>query len=82
MTSPNSIVLADNLEHLRIVADGAANLVYIDPPFNTGKRQERRQLRTVRDDEGTGPGSRGTATGRSSLGGRAMPTRSTTSSRS
>ena len=52
MTSPNSIVLADNLEHLRIVADGAANLVYIDPPFNTGKRQERRQLRTVRDDEG------------------------------
>jgi len=27
-------------------------LVYIDPPFNTGKTQRRTQLRTVRDDAG------------------------------
>jgi site-specific DNA-methyltransferase (adenine-specific) len=52
MKTPNRIALADNLEYLQTVADGAANLVYIDPPFNTGKRQERRQTRTVRDDEG------------------------------
>jgi site-specific DNA-methyltransferase (adenine-specific) len=52
MKTPNRIVLADNLEYLQTVADGAANLVYIDPPFNTGKRQERRRTRTVRDDEG------------------------------
>ncbi|MCA8980504.1 MAG: site-specific DNA-methyltransferase [Planctomycetes bacterium] len=50
--NPHRIVLADNLEYLRGVPDGAANLVYIDPPFNTGKRQERRRLRTVRDEDG------------------------------
>ncbi|MBC7459966.1 MAG: site-specific DNA-methyltransferase [Thermoleophilia bacterium] len=33
------IVLGDNLEVLRALPDGAANLVYIDPPFNTGKPQ-------------------------------------------
>jgi len=48
----NRIVLADGLEHLRSVGDGVAQLVYIDPPFNTGKRQERRRIRTVRDEEG------------------------------
>ena len=54
------IVLADNLDHLRTVADGVAGLVYIDPPFNTGRRQERRRLRTVRDERGdrTGFGGR------------------------
>ena len=47
-------------EHLRTVADGVAGLVYIDPPFNTGRRQERRRLRTVRDEDGdrTGFGGR------------------------
>ena len=50
MAAPNRIVLADNLEFLRTVPDGVANLVYADPPFNTGKRQERRRLRTVRDE--------------------------------
>lgn len=33
------IVLGDNLDVLRALPDGAANLVYIDPPFNTGKQQ-------------------------------------------
>ena len=37
----NRIVLSDNLEFLATVPDGAARLVYIDPPFNTGKRQQR-----------------------------------------
>ncbi|MFT5476909.1 MAG: site-specific DNA-methyltransferase (adenine-specific) [Planctomycetota bacterium] len=48
----NRIVLADSLDHLRSMGDGVAQLVYIDPPFNTGKRQERRRIQTVRDDEG------------------------------
>jgi len=34
------IVLADNLELLKIIPDGAIDLVYIDPPFATGKRRE------------------------------------------
>ncbi len=31
------------------MADGCAGLVYIDPPFNTGRRQRARRLRTARD---------------------------------
>jgi|HubBroStandDraft_1064217.scaffolds.fasta_scaffold34036_4 DNA modification methylase len=52
--TPNAglVVRADNLDVLRLVPDGSIDLVYIDPPFNTGRRQERTQLRTVRDIEG------------------------------
>jgi len=46
------VVRADNLDVLRLLPDGSIDLVYIDPPFNTGRRQERTQLRTIRDGEG------------------------------
>ncbi len=55
------IVLADNLAVLGSIPDDSIDLVYIDPPFNTGKRQTLRQMRTVRDPEGgdrTGFGGR------------------------
>jgi len=45
------IVFGDNLTYLRKVRDESIDLIYIDPPFNTGKAQVRRQLRTTRDDE-------------------------------
>jgi len=48
----NRVVLADNLTALAEIADESVDLVYIDPPFNTGKTQRRTQLRTVRDDAG------------------------------
>lgn len=48
----NRILLGDNLEHLPSLADESFRLIYIDPPFNTGKRQARRTLKTVADDEG------------------------------
>ena len=48
----NSINLADNPEFLRDLPDGAVNLVYIDPPFNTGTRQSITRIKTVRDDDG------------------------------
>jgi site-specific DNA-methyltransferase (adenine-specific) len=51
MPSANRIVLADNLPYLRTLPDGLANLIYVDPPFNTGKRQERKSVRTILDDE-------------------------------
>jgi len=57
--NPNRIVLAENLDALREVPDASAELVYIDPPFNTGKRQERRTLSTVRDPEGDRVGYQG-----------------------
>ena len=52
MQSSNRIVLAENLEYIRSLPAGIADLIYIDPPFNTGKRQQRTRLRTVHDEEG------------------------------
>jgi site-specific DNA-methyltransferase (adenine-specific) len=46
------IHLADNLELLRTLPDESIDLIYIDPPFNTGKVQQRTQLRTVRSEDG------------------------------
>ena len=50
--TPNSINLSDNLDFLRNIEDGSVNLIYIDPPFNTGATQSMTSLKTVRDDEG------------------------------
>ncbi len=52
MASAGRIVLGDNLAVLRDLPDGGVPLVYIDPPFNTGRRQRRPRLRTVRDADG------------------------------
>ncbi|MCY3507281.1 MAG: site-specific DNA-methyltransferase [Chloroflexi bacterium] len=52
---PRGIVhCADGVEVARGLADESVDLVYLDPPFNTGKRQERRRLRTRRAEEGGG----------------------------
>jgi site-specific DNA-methyltransferase (adenine-specific) len=53
------IVLGDCLDVLGGLDDGCARLVYLDPPFNTGKVQERRRIRTVRDDSGDRTGFKG-----------------------
>ncbi len=42
----------DNLMFLEQMADAMVDLVYIDPPFNTGKTQRRLTLKTVRDEAG------------------------------
>ncbi len=56
------IELADNLAALAAVPSGTIPLIYIDPPFNTGRTRERTTLITSRttDDEGdrTGFGGR------------------------
>jgi DNA modification methylase len=58
------ILLGDNLPLLRELADGAAQMVYADPPFNTGRTQARRTLATVAaaDGDRTGFGGRRYAT--------------------
>jgi site-specific DNA-methyltransferase (adenine-specific) len=48
----NRVLLADNLEALREMASGAVELIYIDPPFNTGREQRRPQMKTIRDEAG------------------------------
>jgi site-specific DNA-methyltransferase (adenine-specific) len=50
------IVQGDNLELLRRLPDETFQVVYLDPPFNTGRRQERRSLKTVRAEGGTRTG--------------------------
>ena len=46
------VIFADNLDVLTSLPDGAVDLIYVDPPFNTGRTQERRSIRTVRDEDG------------------------------
>ncbi len=53
------IYFGDNLPVLRDMAAGAVNLIYIDPPFNTGKAQRRTSLSTIRDEEGDRVGFKG-----------------------
>jgi site-specific DNA-methyltransferase (adenine-specific) len=54
----------DNLELLGELPDGCVQMVYADPPFNTGKVQTRRTLATVAAETGdrTGFGGRRYAT--------------------
>ena len=56
----NRIVQGDNLEVLRTLATATVPLIYVDPPFNTGRRQARARMKTVRDEAGdrTGFGGR------------------------
>jgi len=46
------ILQGDNLEALEAMDAASIELIYVDPPFNTGKRQSRTQMKTVRDAEG------------------------------
>ncbi len=50
---------ADNLAVLRALPDACVDLIYIDPPFNTGRVQRRTHVATVRDDNGDRIGFKG-----------------------
>jgi len=49
----------DNLGIVSKLPDASFDLIYIDPPFNTGKAQARTQIRTVRDEDGDRVGFKG-----------------------
>lgn len=57
--SSGTIHLADNLDVLQSLRPESIDLIYIDPPFNTGRVQQRTQLRTVRSAEGDRTGFQG-----------------------
>ncbi len=57
--APNTIVHGDNLPVLRTLPDQSFQLIYIDPPFNTGRRQERRSITTRRAEGGSRIGFKG-----------------------
>jgi len=50
------VVLGDNAQVLPLLPDASFQLIYIDPPFNTGRQQVRRTLKTSAVD---GPGRPG-----------------------
>lgn len=50
---------ADNLKLLPTLPDESFHLIYIDPPFNTGRKQKRRRMRIVRDPAGDRTGFHG-----------------------
>ena len=56
----DEILLSDNLSALTDLADESFQLIYIDPPFNTGSTQMRRTLQTTRDAGGDRTGFAGT----------------------
>ncbi|WP_435080812.1 DNA methyltransferase [Clavibacter michiganensis] len=45
---PDLVIHAENLEAVRALPDGAFQLIYLDPPFNTGRTQERQNLTVTR----------------------------------
>lgn len=55
----NQIYCDDNLPVLKDMPDGSVNLIYIDPPFNTGKRQVRTEMKVTRSVEGDRTGFSG-----------------------
>ncbi|WP_227471558.1 site-specific DNA-methyltransferase [Paenarthrobacter sp. YJN-5] len=50
----NLVVHADNASFLPTLPDGAFTLIYVDPPFNTGRVQRRQETRMVRNADGDG----------------------------
>ncbi len=66
---PDRVVFGDNADVLPTLADGAFTLVYLDPPFNTGRYQRRHASSAVRSQPEPGttrpasPGRRETVTG-------------------
>lgn len=55
----NQIYFGDNLPILQGMPAGSIDLIYIDPPFNTGKVQSRTRLKTIRDLNGDRTGFQG-----------------------
>jgi len=53
------IYFAENLDVLRTLPNDSIDLIYIDPPFNTGKVQKRTQIKTVPSHQGDRTGFQG-----------------------
>jgi len=56
---PNKVIFTENLAALQKLPTGSVQLIYIDPPFNTGRIQTRVQMRTTRSTQGDRIGFKG-----------------------
>lgn len=48
----NKVYFSDNLTILNEIPSESIDLIYIDPPFNTGRIQSRKRFKTVQDEAG------------------------------
>lgn len=55
----NQVFEGDNLSILKFMPDESVQLIYIDPPFNTGRTQSRGHNTTKRSDTGSRVGFKG-----------------------
>lgn len=55
----NQLYFGDNLKHLKSIPDTSVQLIYIDPPFNTGRTQSRGTSATKRVESGGRVGFKG-----------------------
>jgi len=55
----NRVYFADNMQVLPSLPDSSVELIYVDPPFNTGAVQRRTRLRTVQAEAGDRTGFKG-----------------------
>lgn len=55
----NKIYFGDNLPILKSLETESIDLIYIDPPFNTGKTQTRKTIKTIRSKDGDRNGFQG-----------------------
>jgi site-specific DNA-methyltransferase (adenine-specific) len=58
-TIENYLYQGDNLGVLKSIPDSSIQLIYIDPPFNTGRSQQRSKTTTRRSESGNRIGFRG-----------------------
>jgi site-specific DNA-methyltransferase (adenine-specific) len=73
LTAADTLVFGDSLDLLQRLPDGSVDLVYIDPPFNTGKVRTHTQIRATRDDEGDRTGFQGRRYRTEAVGTRSYP---------
>lgn len=55
----NKIYFGDNLPILQSMESESVDLIYIDPPFNTGKVQKRTTIKTIQSENGDRKGFQG-----------------------
>ena len=67
------VYFGDNLAVLRHFPDASFELIYIDPPFNTGRRQSRTQIKVHAAEEGDRVGFGGRSYRSTKLGTRSYP---------
>ena len=58
-TFENTVYFGDNLPILKTIPESSVQLIYIDPPFNTGREQQRSKVTTRRSDSGDRIGFKG-----------------------